>query len=149
MEFGAGKAAAGAVSTRVAALAHAGLRATTLSRLKTLAAVVLVLGMAGLGSAKLFQPLPAADPASLPGSTFLVADKPSGLDDDKQTRTDLAEEKLSARTDLYGDPLPAGPHRLGTLRLRHGQQITAVAYSPDGLLLASSGWDEVIHCGRS
>jgi WD40 repeat protein len=80
--------------------------------------VVACVLLAGLGS------LRSADP------------EPPARSDDKP-----ADAKL--RTDLYGDALPVGAlQRLGTVRFRHN--ATAIAYSPDGKILASGGRDNVI-----
>src|SRR5262245_37851398 len=44
--------------------------------------------------------------------------------------------------DLYGDPLPLGAvARLGSMRLRHGEQINSGGFTGDSRALASAGTD--------
>lgn len=42
------------------------------------------------------------------------------------------------------DPLPKLTSRVGDARLKHGNMIIGVAYSPNGKVLASGGWDKLV-----
>jgi WD40 repeat protein len=56
-----------------------------------------------------------------------------------------AQKESVVALDQYGDALPEGkPVRLGTVRLAHNGHISGAAFSPDGKLIASIGWDEAI-----
>ena len=55
-------------------------------------------------------------------------------------RAQAAPETASARTDRYGDPLPADAIvRFGTIRYRSGDGISFAVLSPDGKLIAFNG----------
>src|SRR5262245_27534701 len=56
--------------------------------------------------------------------------------------------------DAHGDPLPEwAVARIGTVRLRHGNQVASIAFSHDGARIISTDWYSVgiwdRHTGRS
>jgi RNA polymerase sigma factor (sigma-70 family) len=113
---------AGVIPTQVVALADGVMKALLLARLKVALALLLVLAVAGGGLA------------------FLRPEAPAGQTE--APRAKAAGPVAQERTDLYGDPLPAGAvARLGTVRLRHSGGIWGLAFSPDGKRLVSGGQD--------
>jgi WD40 repeat protein/beta-lactamase regulating signal transducer with metallopeptidase domain len=65
--------------------------------------------------------------------------------DDPKPADAGTEDKAKATTDPHGDPLPAGAlARLGTTRLRHGGDVTFVAFGPGGKTLITAGQDNTV-----
>lgn len=71
----------------------------------------------------------------------LVAKEPSSNQPPAEADATIGE--TTPGTDQYGDPLPRGAlARMGTVRLRHGDMIRHVVFSPDGRLVGSWGRDQ-------
>jgi RNA polymerase sigma factor (sigma-70 family) len=119
---GVGASTAAAVSGAVA-------RGLAISRMKGpfVALVVLAVGASGAGLvASSFHSRFDAVPAVVPMVAVQAAEKPGRRE----------------RLDLQGDPLPNGAvARLGTSRFNHGNNISGLAYTPDGKALLSLGGD--------
>ncbi len=112
---------AGDVSATVVALAEKAMRAMALARLKLVLALAAVLF--AVGAAVMALPGPAPGPAAKAGPQPGPA----------------AEGRAK---DRYGDPLPPGALvRMGTVRLRHKEGGTCVAFTPDGRQLVTAADD--------
>jgi WD40 repeat protein/beta-lactamase regulating signal transducer with metallopeptidase domain len=68
----------------------------------------------------------------------------SAADTPKETGN-ASEARDKATVDRLGDPLPAGAlARFGTIRMRHGAEVTFVAFGPGGKTLLTAGRDNTI-----
>jgi RNA polymerase sigma factor (sigma-70 family) len=123
------QAAASGVSPAVAALAEGVLQTMSASNLKTIAALLVALSLAGGGVGVLAYGLHGQRPAHQPLRAAPREDGPTAV-------------VQPARVDAHGDPLPDGAiARLGTKRFRHQHTVRAVGISEDGTRVASASWD--------
>jgi RNA polymerase sigma factor (sigma-70 family) len=120
----------GNVGPAVAALAKEVARTMVVNKLRLLVVLVAVVAVAaGMGWAASGKPAPEDPQPKAQGEPDPRAARPGN----------------EARVDALGDPLPPGAvARFGTQRFRHSDLVTAVAYAPDGKLIASAGQDRVI-----
>jgi hypothetical protein len=112
----------GAITETVAALARSMARGLLVASIRRsmLCALVVALGLSGLGltAAYLRTSAPPAGPPRPGGST--PASGPA-------------------------EPLPEGvADRIGTTRFNHGSRVSFVVFSPDGSIMASFGYDDLI-----
>jgi RNA polymerase sigma factor (sigma-70 family) len=122
----------GLVSARVVGLVQGGLRDMFLTNCKLVLALVLALGALGTGAG--FLAAPAAPPE---------AAAPEAPEEEQKAAAPAAPQPKPG-LDLDGDALPAGAiARLGTVRLRHGQNVQAVAFAPDSKTVISTGHDHL------
>jgi RNA polymerase sigma factor (sigma-70 family) len=118
-----------AASSRAATLAQEALQSTVLNKLVFAVATACALALVPAGAALApFVQLQQTDPTL------------AGPDKERSAPTAKPMEWEGS-----GDPLPAQALvRLGSPRLRHGGIINAVAYSPDGKILASAASDHTV-----
>jgi WD40 repeat protein len=134
--FALGQTTAGAISPPVATLAQGVLQAMSMAKVKTIAALVAVfcvlVGGGGLAAHRLWSATESPpERAETPAAVAEAAEQP--------------RKDSWARTDRYGDLLPAGAvARLGTLRFRHEGEAFSLFFSPDGKILASTCNDGLI-----
>jgi RNA polymerase sigma factor (sigma-70 family) len=121
---------ASAADVPAVALAQEVLRTMKTFRLCSLGALALLIGLTGT--------------ALLAGRAAEPADKGSARSPQPARAPEKRTPRL-AHTDLHGDPLPPGASaRLGTVRLRSGTHLRALAFSPDGRVLATTADDSLL-----
>lgn len=119
------------IASNVAALAEAVMKEMTMLNAKAwLTALCAVVAAAGAGLALAAGHGPDEPRGQQPP---IVAQHAVG----EEAEQDKPAPKGDVRTDRYGDPLPPGAvARLGTLRFRTPDEADALAFSPDGKMVA-------------
>jgi RNA polymerase sigma factor (sigma-70 family) len=141
-------AGAGTLPAQLAALVDGTARALAVARLKLLAALLALGLLVAAGGVAAQRALTAGRaPSPQPeqrAENVEPAPPPAPPVKDTPNKSEPAPAppvaKPPPRVDLHGDPLPPGAvTRLGTLRLRQADGVSAFAFSPDGKLLATAG----------
>jgi RNA polymerase sigma factor (sigma-70 family) len=135
----AGKTLAGAISKTALSLAEEAMRGSiTLAPLVptkyVVTAGVIFAGIAMAAGVAQVRQQPASNGQTLAAPAMLAPTKPFIP----------VAQPVTPRTDRFGDPLPDGAiARLGTTRLRHGDPVWCLGFSPDGKTLMSADWHGV------
>ena len=133
--------AAGAISANAVALMEGVLKTMLLTKLKSLA-IVLILATSIIGTGTMVAVSQKA--GAQPGQKSPATPRTEPTQGESREPKPAPEAK-QVRTDLYGDPLPPGAiARLGTVRFRHEGIVTSVAFSPDGKTVASASSDQTV-----
>jgi RNA polymerase sigma factor (sigma-70 family) len=117
-----------AVSATVAALANAAVRTLTAAKVAFGLCAAIAVSAISVGTAVFPFTSPAVEvPVALPDVIELQVEQPA------------------APKDFFGDPLPQGAlARLGTVRWRHSDRVTFIAFSEDGKVLVTAGEDRLV-----
>ncbi len=136
--YAAGKTPAAASSTRVAALVQAVSRTMLWGKAKTVLILLAALALAVAGIGVRVHPI------------LMVQDLDTLAEDGPAPAVELRQsagpgEDAKPRTDRYGDLLPEGAlARFGTVRLRLGGMVKAVALAADGKAIVAAGQDRTV-----
>ncbi|MFL5242110.1 MAG: sigma-70 family RNA polymerase sigma factor [Gemmataceae bacterium] len=132
-----GSGAGGEVSAKVIALAEGLLKTMLATKIKLASVLLLSMAVLVAGAGALAHQMHAAGSPDALGPQEATAPP-----QEKVTPKAIAAKEK--RLDFQGDPLPEGSFlRIGSARLRHGHQITSLAYVPGGKTLVSTGTDHV------